>query len=440
MFEGVITQQMRAYLVEMVDQWGVKKLYNGCAGNFTVARSLPGIEHYGNDVTIYSSAIGWWASGQPVPITLKPESEEELGWLQGSLSDPASCVATILLGTDFLDSVGRRHRFHERKVKAYRTQWAKLHEKTRAKLTSPALSLAGYACQDVLDWISKIPKSAPFVSFPPFYGGGYELMWAPLERHFDWPAPSYTVMGEKEKDQLIERVMDRKHWFLGLRERPEHLRDYLRGEVQTTAHGLPVYLYASSGPTRVVVPKETLAPVLTPRLGPQDELSGDERVGLLELTADQLSWLRVQYLDPRIKTANPASAYAVTLDGKIAGCLAFKSHDGRFGGPWAYMLSDFPVAPTVYKRLAALIVMCAQSEEVRLLLCRSLSRDIRYLATTAFTDNQVSMKYRTGGLRIGERRPGKDGHKYAISYTGETGRRPIQNVYADWYAKHGGVR
>lgn len=439
MFQGSITAQMRGFIHEMVADWGADELYTGCSGNFTIQRSLPGVKHHGNDVTIYTSAIGWWAAGEDVPITLKPESEDVLGWIKPYLTTPASTVATIMLATRFFESVGKDNPYHQRMVKATRNQWERMHAQTLAKVEASTLRLESYACKDVLDWVTDdVPADKPFASFPPFWGGGYEVMWKPLETHLDWPEPTYQIMGDAEKALLIERVVDRPHWFLGLHERPPEMERHLKGVMQTTAHGFPIYMYASHGPTRVVSPRQTIEPVHARRLTEDDTLTGDEKVTLAHLNAKQFSWIRSQHLSAKIAPAAPSYAFAVLIDGKMAGCLAFKSPDNRFGAHGLYMLSDFPVAPIRYQRMAAFVAKAAQSTEVKQVLERLTSRRIDTIDTTAFTNNMVSMKYRTGGLTLVKRRPADDDrHKHQIQYSAETGRWSLQQAYEDWFRKHG---
>jgi hypothetical protein len=79
-----------------------------------VARSLPGLKHYGNDVTSYLSPLGRWAAGKFIPFTLNEAGQQHLTWLEPYLDTAERIAATVMLGTNFFGSVGKENREHER--------------------------------------------------------------------------------------------------------------------------------------------------------------------------------------------------------------------------------------------------------------------------------------------------------------------------------------
>lgn len=440
MFHGSIPAAMRKYVAECVRSWETSDLYVGCSGNFTIERCLPEMRHHGNDVTLYSSAIGWWASGQDMPLSLKPESRPLLDWVEPCFEDRDETLALVMLATRFFDSVGRDNAYHRRQVQAYRDQWDRVLGGTVEKVRKSTLELASYHCKDVREWLADdVPADAPVAMFPPFFSGDYEGMFAPLEKHIEWPEPTYDLLDEAGKDAMVQQIIDRPQWMIGLHEPREELQPHLKGMVQTTNRGVPIYLYASEGsPRRMVAPSQGLEPVMVSRLGPDDELDGTEPITLSPLTGGQFATLRSQYMNHTIKPGSPLLAFAVCIGGKIAGCIAFGTVDSKFGPHMAYLLSDFPVVPTRYRRLAALMVRVAQSTECQHLLQRSLSRRIDSMQTTAYSNNPVSMKYRSGGMTLLTRKPGTDGHHdNTLQYGADAGRWTMQDAYAQWFKKHG---
>jgi hypothetical protein len=438
-FQGTVPPPIRSTISEIVDGWGVTDLWGACAGHFSIQRALPGYVHHGNDVSLYTSALGWWAVGESESrLALKREASSELGWLRRSLKTAEGAAATVMLATNFFGSVGRDNSFHQRLVAGYRDQWSRLHADTVRKMRAGGFQLASYDCVDVREWLAEtVPKDGAVVSFPPFWASGYEKLFAPLEKHLDWPKPTYDVLTDDGKNDLIAAMIDRPNWILVLHRDWEGLEGHKVGYVKLTPRAMPIVLYASNTKVRrTAIPVSKTERVTAKRLGPATVLTGKERIALAKLTPGQFSTLRSQHLDPRIAPAAPQTALAVMLDGQIAGCLAFNPPDGRFDAHTVYMLSDFPMAPTRYARLAALIARCAQSQEVQLLLERSLSRRITTIATTAFTDNKVSMKYRSAGLKLTKRSEGRDEHAYQLQYEAEAGRFTLTDAYTAWYRQH----
>lgn len=436
MFQGATPSALRSLLAEIVQGWAVDELWGGCAGNFTIQRTLPRIRHHCSDVTLYTSAIGWWASGAQVPVTLKPESAAVLDWVEEFLTGPVEVAAAVMLLSNMAGSIGQENVYHRRQVSAYRGQFRALHAKTVSALERSRPNIVSYAARDVVDWLDEVPDDAGFVAVLPAAGDSVQATWSALERHFDWPAPEFSRLTGERVDLLARRLAKRPRWALAVQGEIDGMDDFLRSRVQTSAFGPKVSLYASTGPARVVAPRQLISPFRGPRLAPDEVLTGRERISLVHLTAREFSWLRAQHLDAKIAPATPQYAYGVLLDGKLAGCVAFNQSDFRMGAHSAYLLSDFPVAPVRYRRLASLMGMVAQSREVKMLLERAMMRRVDDIVTTAFTDNLVSMKYRTAKLEMVGRKAATDGkHKFQLQYQAPTGRWSIREAYADWYGK-----
>lgn len=265
---------------------------------------------------------------------------------------------------------------------------------------------------------------------------GYENMWKPLEAHFDWPAPSYEVLDEDGIRDTLDLITRREHWFFGSNHRWPEWESNLRGLVQAGMRRRPMFVYGSDAGTRVVRPRQSIEPVTQRRLGHGDELG--DRMVLAPLTAGQFAALRSQYLDPKIAPAMPLFAVAVLVDGAVIGCFGYMASEWR--RDQAYLLSDFAVGPTDYPRLSKLVAMAAVSSEAQLLCERALSRRIRSLSTTAFSDRPVSMKYR-GVLDCTKRTETPDGeHRYQLQYEGAFGRWTLAEALAEWKRKHGSVQ
>jgi hypothetical protein len=392
---------------------------------------------HSNDVSIYSCALGRLFAGQPPNLSVKPEYVLDFGWLEPYLQDPASAVATLMLCTTMLNGLGKDNPYWERQRVAYRDQWERIHEKTLRKVEGAAreVRLLDFFAQDGLEFMENTPEDAAVASFPPFYAGGYETMFKGVSEVLAWDEPKYPMMDQARLHQFLDVMKKRRYWLFGTDHRLESMDDYLRGIVQATARNVPVFMYASEGATRVSMPKQKLEPVLVPHVG-AEPLSG--KVRLAKLSPGQFNALRSQFLNPNIEPANVTLPLAVLINGKLAGAFAF-GQPSTIGLADTYLLSDFPVTNTPHKRLSKLIVMAVLSHEARALMERYSSRRFRTVATTAFSNRPVSMKYR-GVLDLHARKELTDSDwKYQLNYTSVLGRWSLQEALDTWNDRFGMV-
>ncbi|MFE5117721.1 hypothetical protein [Streptomyces sp. NPDC056669] len=438
MFQGTIPGPMRAIVRETAGSWPRGEVYVPCCGNFTIERSVAGMGFalHSSDVSIYTTAIGRWLTRQPVGIRLREESADHLGWLAGYLDDGVGTVATLMLGTRFLASVGREGLWHERVVRSYREQWDAKHAETVQRLSGSDVELASYEVEDVRSWLQKVPRDAPVCSFPPFYGGGYEKLYEPLNEHFVWDAAEYEPLSDADVVDVLGAITDRPYWLTASNHDVPDLHPYLRGVIKATPRAAPFYVYASEAPTRIVTPRQPIEPVKAPRLRRDDEVVGPIKLAMLK--PGQFNALRSQYLNPRIAPGAANLAVAVKDGaGRVLGVFALAP--SSYTPDEAYLLSDFAVAPTDYPRLSKLVVLAATSSEAQLMCQRAFSRRIRAVSTTAFSNNPVSMKYR-GLLRLTKRGPSnEDGWKFQLQYQGAMGEHSLAEALEKW-AKRWGAR
>jgi hypothetical protein len=171
MFVGAINQDMRSVLAELAPAWRGRSVYVGCSGNCTVERILArcGVtELHGNDVSLYSCALGHHLAAQPFAVTVKDES---LSWLEPCLQPGLPTVATLLLCTTVLQFWGRDNPYHRRMFEAHRRRFPDLHAETVAKLekATAGVALRSFHAGDVVDFLAAAPADAVAVSFPPTY-------------------------------------------------------------------------------------------------------------------------------------------------------------------------------------------------------------------------------------------------------------------------------
>jgi hypothetical protein len=436
-------------VAEVVRGWQCSDIFEGCSGNFTVQRALADQTRFrlhGNDVTLYTSALGSYLAGQRFPIAINPEMAEVVPWVEQGMGSQVGQTASVLLVSDITRALAKPDNpYYRRLLDGYIAQWPGLLAKTVGRLEANEFRLASYANEDVMTWITRLDHDQAFISYPPFFLGDYTAMYAMLDRVFVWEKPSYVELDRPGLLRLFAEMMSFRHWMFGSNLRWPELEDHLRGITQTTNRGVPIYAYSSDPRSRITMPNQDTRAVMQRRLYPGEEIGGT--MTLHPLKGGEFRALRSQYMNRGIIPGEPTIALGVCVDGRLIGAYAISAASslanwwGRVPAPWTYLLSDFPVAPTDYPRLAKLVLYAALSTESQRLIQNSQSRRVRGLITTAYSKRPVSMKYR-GVLELVSRKHKPDaegyyGQPYELGYGSALGRWTLAEGLAEWRRRHG---
>jgi hypothetical protein len=449
MFHGTLPADAQNIVVEIVKSWNVDTVHVGCSGNMTIERGLynAGIKKiHGNDVTIYSCAIGNYFAGNKLGLSPKEDIPEEYQFMLQKFDDDMDKLTTVLLLSKFQTNMYKEVEYYKKQLQEAEKQWPELIEKTKEKLMKTEFRLASFYAGDVKEFVDQVDDNSGFVSFPPFFSGDYEKMYANIESVIEWTPPTYEMLGEDGVWEIFNKAMTKKHWLFGTMYPEEKLKDHLVGICKTTNRGVPIYLYASSGPRRLVMPSQKIEDVKIPRLYSGMELG--EKISIKRLTMGQFSTLRSEYMNANIVPGSPNTMWGVLVDGVLVGCFAYMRGDKNVNieSPYMYLLSDFPVSKTDYPRLSKLIVYCALCREMKEFCEQQFGTRMRSILTTAFSKRPVSMKYR-GILKLYNRKKleaeGLDGNpdrkeeKFQLNYAAPFGEWTLQEAYDMWREKHG---
>jgi hypothetical protein len=437
MFQGTLPADALSVIEPVVRGWGCTDLAFPCSGKFTVPRSLTelGAGLHGNDVTLYSCAIGEFYSGGDLCLKARPGLGLE--WLDSYLGTTLDRVAAVLVFSEFAEAWVKRDKskYHRRLADAARSQFSRMQAKTAKKLAEPTWQLASFTAGDCVDFVGLLPEQYGVITFPPVYKSGYERMFRCLHECFDWQPPSYQIFDGDRLKAYLELVTARPYWIYGAQEPVDHpaLEGKFLCKVRVTNRSPVFYLYASQfRGTRLVEPHQDTEPLMLPKLSAGEPVGGD--LGLVPLSSAQFSVLRSQYLDPAIPPGSPMVRLGVLAGGKLIGAVAFDRCKFQLAGadaPSIYLLSDFSVGTA--PRLSKLVAAAALSRECQLLLERQFGRRLRSVVTTAFSDNPVSMKYR-GYYKLlcrSDAEPG-DPHRFKLSYAGQLGGRSLAEIRTSW--------
>lgn len=446
MFQGTIPEKALKVVANIVKEWNCERIYVGCSGNFTIERCIAHAydgKIYSNDVTIYSSMIGkYFAEEEDLGVEIKPEYDGDCSYFRDYWYDNTAKVATLILATDIVKYDGVDFPYFKRMAEAYKKQFPEMHEKMCEKLWNIDFKAEKFYCGDVMDMLDDIPKESGFLSFPPFFKGGYEKMWKDLEKVFSFTPPKYEMFDpDKHIHQFVSKVSRLDSFCVGTGVEVPEFKDYYVGTVETHK-GKAIYLYAKTD-KRVYVKQKVEHHVLKiPRLGPEDDI---ESVKVMKLRLEDFEELRSVYLNRGIVPGKPSSSYGlVNQDNKLFGVFAFSTgltfssvFVNMIEGPSMYMLTDFAVGPTKVKHLSKLVLYCVLSKEVKLIAERDKGKRVRSIVTNAFSKNKRSMKYR-GLFEVLNEKEVEDSNgekKNNITYGAIAGQWTLEEGFELWKQK-----
>ena len=456
MFHGSLPSTAQQILCQIVKQWKTDDIYIGCSGNFTIERCLKHLTNarlHSNDVTVYSCLIGRYFTGKKLDAKLKPDYKGVMRFVEKYLDDGAGTLAVILILSKmsvYLSS--KPNPYYERMIKAYVNQFDNLWNQTKVKLEKIEPFITSMYEGDVCELVDGVPENAGFICYPPFFAGDYEKMFRVIDEMFEWSPPEFESINKERINAMFEKLIQRKYFMFGTNDYLDDFKQYLVGVSQTTNRGVPIYIYATSNKSMVVLPRQAIAPLLLPRLGEKEDIGDAMR--LIELKQEQFQALRSQYMNVHINPGQATMALGVAVDNKLIGVYAFSAASTvvdmskYVDTPNIYLLSDFPIAPVKYKRLAKLVLYAALSMESKEIAEKICGKRIFTLTTTAFTKKLVSMKYRglfrllnkkqLEGTSAGETDMSKIyyGNGYMLNYGAELGQWTLAEGLAMWKSKY----
>jgi len=238
-----------------------------------------------------------------------------------------------------LQWVGKDGVYYDRMLRAHQDQFPEVHGKTVEKIESADMRVASYHAMDVREWLRDIvPAGDAVAMFPPFFAGDYESQFAMIDTFFDWPEPTYPELDEAGKDELVAMVKDRPNWLMGLHIPRDELRSHLRGKVQTSNRGVPIYVYSSGESSRIVRPRQAVERIPMPKIGPTDVITAESTMKIHPLSNGQFAMLRSMFMAKSIKPGTPLLACGVSVDGKLIGAFAYLPP--KFDPDQVYLMSD----------------------------------------------------------------------------------------------------
>jgi hypothetical protein len=427
-FIGSINAETRKWLGNNGAAFDGRQVYVGCSGNFTVeqilSRYAPKARIWGNDVSLYSGALGAYLANLPFELSIQ---EEDYHWLEPFMEDVEGKAATVMVLLEALKYEKANNAFKARHWNHYRQNFSGFHKATVEKLRErkQEIRLEGYTGKDIFDLLDEVPKEAVVIAFLPTYAGGYERMFKRLGEIFTWDEPRYEIIDEERKKRTILKMMERDYLYLDDRVYP----GLPMVAVVRKARMKPVYIYSNMAALRLAVLKQQRRSQFVPfaRLSDQDEIKPASQLTIVPTSNAVVNYYRDVYLSKGVGIpADGEAPFAVAMDGKVFGFLIFARMQGRGD---VYLLADFVVNSIRYRRLAKLLLLVIQTREIRRMMQEKLLAELPTCTTMVFTDKPVSMKYR-GLFKLARRDQGK------LVYSTEMGIRNLKEVIPLWLKKY----
>ena len=461
MFYGSIPADVQTIMANIIKCWDCTDIYVGCSGNFTVEKIIAPLKKFSihsNDVTFYSYCLGKYLSGEYFDIDLTKDGLKKISWVEKYLKTPLDRLATLMLISGIVRYMDKDNPYYLKMYNTYVKQFDTLHAQTVVKIEKNKTRIKNYFNGDAMQFVKDAPSNVGFVTYPPFKNAGkaYIKDFAKLESLFNFEQPEYTFFDENTLIEYFNLVAEKSYWMIGTDMKlPEPFTKYLKAMSKTTNRGIIIYLYSNTDKTYYIEPRQETEDLKIPRLMPGDVVGDNIELKLLSNKAFQT--LRSEYMNINIRPGAATLAVGVFVDKKLCGVYAFSASpiqsnwDNHIDTPTIYLLSDFPVEPVDYDRLAKLVLYAALSKESKFIAERITRKRVKSLVTTAFSKNPVSMKYR-GLFKILNRKEhnalGEDwakdidpsnayyAQKYQINYGAKMGEWTLDEGLQLWKKKH----
>lgn len=434
MFVGAINSTIRKFLANNAPAFDGAVVVVGCSGNFT-SESILSVyskakEIHSNDISFYSSMIGRWLTHAPLNFTIV---DQEYDWLTPYLENDTKALAAVMVLLDMLEFEKRNNAHKVRMWNLHFESFGNLVNKTMGRLATAdaQLRVTSFFEGDVFEHFKRFGDNpdAVFCCYAPTYKGGYERLYKKLDEVVKWDEPSYDMLDDAARDRLLSWMSERRFlWY------DDRVIDGMKPIMQQRS-GIKktVYLYSNATKSTAFFGdmKSGALPNI-PLAKSTFRVTSSSLVSVVKIKTSDLLRFKDAFLGKGIDFSAGLWAFAIMVDKVCVGFFEFSK--SKFKQGEAYMMADFAIPGTMYKRLSKLIVMLAKSGQTRKTLERIMQNRTLSLKTTAFTSRSVSMKYR-GVLKLIKRGQTEDGQKF-LNYEAEFNALTWQETLQEWTTKH----
>lgn len=441
MFVGAVPKESIDQSFRVLDLRNVKKAYVCCSGSFRYEQALlierPDIEVHSNDVSLLSTAIGRYVTGEDLGFRFY----KDLEWLEEAVvrhgDDRLSRMTGLAMALRMCHMRGK-NAYVDSQRSHYRTRVDYYLPYARPKVEKylQSVKTQSFFAGDFRDHAEKaLAEGGTIIAWPPTHRGDYEALFKPMHANTEWASPDYRMFNPE---------VDLHPWMDGLRERGAN---YVVCANHVVPGHEPVALFAS-GRTQSIYLYSNLAKSSSIRRGPTksepfkydpinvEKITRKSECRVVEIPWTSMNFLKDKYQLPGLIHTAGEMSFIVLVDGMVVGGFVYRSFKPGLGtgddrvGPYKsiYLLSDFSISRR--RKVSKLVAMQASGQAPVALFDRRKFQRTKSLFTTAFTKRPVSMKYR-GIYDLVNRGPG------LLNYMSMVRRNSPQEIYADWWKRYG---
>lgn len=435
-----LSNRAQAILTDTLRHWQSKHIHVVYSHDLQMERIAyrTGKQVTSAGVTAYQGVVGnIYGEGFTFPLEDTYTLSDSQWWVDDYWQSPLSQGATIHYLKQFVHMLDKQDIHHKRLVLAYQEHFKDNLMKVQDQLQSIDLRLEHVYHLEPEDYLDAVPTD----------DGVILSLIAPDASHQSLDG----LLNHRPKKMTQERIEALCFKVIGIKEwliiSPDILpmKDYLKGMAQSD-QGACIYFYSNAMPTRLTMPrfqygKRFFEPILDRPI---------ESLELQPIAGNDLNTLRAKYLAHGtpigLRTQGTVNAVAVVSGDYLLGAFGIAHRVPNYANyrnlgiktPVAYLTTDFAIHPTHYERLGKLICASALTQEAKAWMEHSLHGLVQSVATTAFAQHPVSMKYR-GLFKLLRRIQEKEGDPYTLIYASEFKQWTLADALDWWQAQHGGT-
>jgi hypothetical protein len=447
MFIGGIPKVVAQQIATALDGSTATDVYVCCSGSFrterTIWQQLPGARVHGNDVSLYSSAIGEWLAGG----ALDCEFTDALAPLEKAINAGVGASArrraagAVYAAELARFATGKMNAFKEAHV-AHLMNGAEAALDAIEEKLETACAGGRLASFHRRDWLAHlrdgVANGATVVAFPPTYRGGYEKTYAWIEANARWTPPTYETWDPKNLDGVVRELAAGGADYCILADRK------LEGvEPDTMFQALGkrvIYGYTHKGRPQWAKAASTGKPFNYKPLD-TSKITKDSVVEVTPIDGPRALYIRTVYIKNTIAPAPALQNYFIFIDGMLAGVLGYSVNKmpGAVGKNKEHLISCYlmcDVSLSREGRISKLIARLALNRDVVGHFGRRMLQPYKYIVTTAFSDHPASMKYRGIWELLSRKEVEPPGRGFNLQYGGHVINETPAEAFGWWWSKH----